>query len=396
MASLDSTNADEGAPGIKSNETNETNETNEDEDKVNLLQYLQQRRAAVEKERAAGDGEEKAALQQYVQAALQQEAQSEVEEAQSEVDDQDDEENSTSDNESDEEHDSTDEDPTSSINSTLFGLASSVFETATAATSVVGATPSTATIPSITVKVKEGQSAAFLAKELAKKYELTEELTAQVQRQLAAAIEANEASSERNDEATTSKMRRQLLNDERKCLKLELRSVRASLASTKERRQLLEKRQSSLAAMVREREAQLIDQFVESAAAEANKSRSEARPSLAAWEAAVVAAASAPSDHKEERSATSESERRGEPNHLRRPSTPYLAQLQERTTAQERSQANANVRSALLPRPAQLAGFLSGITVTPVAYGESKGPPSTPYLSALGDTIQRRRKYRIA
>jgi hypothetical protein len=363
---------------------------------VNLLQYLQQRRAAVEKERAAGDGEEKAALQQYVQAALQQEAQSEVEEAQSEVDDQDDEENSTSDNESDEENDSSDdEDPTSSINFTLFGLASSVFETATAATSIVGATPSTATIPSITVKVKEGQSAAFLAKELAKKYGLTEELTAQVQRQLVAAIEANEASSERNDEATTSKTRRQLLNDERKCLKLELRSVRASLASTKERRLLLEKRQSSLAAMVREREAQLIDQFVESAAAEANKSRSEARPSLAAWEAAVVAAASAPSDHKEERSATSESERRGKPNYLRRSSTPYLAQLQERTIAQERFQANADVR-ALLPQPAQLAGFLSGITVTPVAYGESKGPPATPYLTALEGTIQRRRKHRIA
>ena len=369
-------------------DSNEKNETNEDEGKVNLLQYLQQRRAAVEKERAAGNGEEKAALQQYLQEALQQESQSEV-------DDQDDEENSTSDNESDEEHDSTDEDPTSSINSTLFGLASSVFETATAATSAVGATSSTATIPSITVKVKEGQSAEFLAKELAKKYELTEELTAQVQRQLEAAIKANEASSERNDEATTSKTRRQLLNDERKCLKLELRSVRASLATAKERRLLLEKRQSSMAATVREREAQLIDQFIESAAAEANKSRSEARPSLAAWEAAVVAAASAPSDHKEERSATSESERRGKPNYLRRSSTPYLAQLQERTIAQERFQANADVR-ALLPQPAQLAGFLSGITVTPVAYGESKGPPATPYLTALEGTIQRRRKHRIA
>ena len=113
---------------------NEKNETNEDEGKVNLLQYLQQRRAAVEKERAAGNGEEKAALQQYLQEALQQESQSEV-------DDQDDEENSTSDNESDEEHDSTDEDPTLSINCTS-SPASSV-RTATAATSV-GAT-STAT-----------------------------------------------------------------------------------------------------------------------------------------------------------------------------------------------------------------------------------------------------------
>ena len=63
--------------------------------------------------------------------------------------------------------------------------------------------------------------------------------------------------------------------------------------------------------------------------------------------------------------------------------------------AQERFQANAEVR-ALLPQPAQLAGFLIGITVTPVAYGESKGPPATPYLTALEGTIQRRRKHRIA